>query len=254
MVRRRFGVSVVPPLQARAAAGIGSRFRYTVNMEHIKPPSLSGATFADRAFEWLEAAIIKGDLAPATKLDEVSLAKSFGVSRGPIREAINRLEGKKLVERLPHIGARVATFSKGDLLEIFHVREALEGVACRLATERMSDTDIDDLQKLLEGHARQGGLKAGENYFQRPGDYDLHYRIINASENKKLIQMLIEDLYHQLRIYRYRSSSRKGRAREALQEHRDIVAAMRARDAGAAERLMRQHLFHARNSLEISDG
>jgi DNA-binding GntR family transcriptional regulator len=57
-----------------------------------------------------------------------------------------------------------------------------------------------------------------------------------------------------LRIYRYRSSSRKGRAREALQEHRDIVAAMRARDAGAAERLMRQHLFHARNSLEISDG
>ena len=233
----------------------GPDFRYTVDMQQLKPPSLSGATFADRAFEWLEAAIIKGDLAPETKLDEVSLAKSFGISRGPVREAINRLEGKKLVERVPHIGARVATFSKSDLREIFYVREALEGMACRLAAERMSDAEIDDLQKLLEGHATQGALKAGENYFQRPGDYDFHYRIINASGNKKLVQMLIDDLYHLLRIYRYRSSSRKGRAQEALQEHREIVSAMRARNADAAERLMRQHLFHARLSLEIpADG
>lgn len=228
--------------------------RYTVDMQQFKPPSLSGATLADRAFEWLEAAIIKGDLAPETRLDEVSLAKSFGVSRGPVREAINRLEGKKLVERVPHIGARVAAFSQSDLREIFYVREALEGIACRLATERISDAEIEDLAKLLEGHAKEGPIKAGENYFQRPGDYDFHYRIIHASGNKKLIQMLIDDLYHLLRIYRYRSSSRRGRAQEALQEHRGIVDAMRARDAEAAERLMRQHLFHARLSLEIPSG
>jgi DNA-binding GntR family transcriptional regulator len=219
-------------------------------MRQFKPPSLPAATYADRAFEWLEAAIIKGELAPETKLDEVSLAKSFGISRGPVREAINRLEGKKLVERVPHIGARVATLSRSNLREIFFVREALEGMACRLAAEHISDTEIDDLQNLLEGHAKQGELEAGQNYFQRPGDYDFHYRIIIASKNNKLIHMLIDDLYHLLRVYRYRSSSRKGRAQAALGEHRAIVAAMRARDPDKAERLMREHLLHARISLD----
>ena len=222
-------------------------------MKHIKPPSLSGGTFADRAFEWLEEAIIKGDLLPETKLDEVNLAKAFGISRGPVREAIRRLEGKKLVERVPHIGARVATFSKNDLREILYVREALEGMACRLVTERISDAEMDALENLLEGHATEGALKAGEYYFQRPGGYDFHYRIIKGSGNKKLIEMLIDDLYHLLRIFRYRSSSRKGRAQEALREHRRIVAAMRARDVDAAEELMRKHLSRARLSVEQSD-
>ena len=223
-------------------------------MKHLKPPSLTAGTLADRAFEWLEEAIVKGDITPETKLDEVSLAKDFGISRGPVREAIRRLEGKKLVERVPHVGARVASFSKSDLRETLYVREALEGMACRLATERISDAEIDDLQKLLEGHAKQGALKAGEYYFQRPGDYDFHYRIIKASGNEKLIQLLIDDLYHLLRIFRYRSSSRKGRAQEALIEHRGIVAAMRARDADAAENLMRKHLSQARLSIEQSNG
>lgn len=221
-------------------------------MKHPKPPSLTGGTFADRAFEWLEEAIIKGDLLPETKLDEVNLAKAFGISRGPVREAIRRLEGKKLVERVPHIGARVARFSKSDLRDILYVREALEGMAVRLATERISEGEMDALENLLEGHAKEGALKAGEYYFQRPGDYDFHYRIIKGSGNKKLTEMLIDDLYHLLRIFRYRSSSRKGRAQEALEEHRRIVAAMRARDANAAEELMRKHLSHARLSIEQS--
>lgn len=123
-------------------------------MKHLKPPSLSGGTLADRAFEWLEEAIIKGDLEPETKLDEVNLAKAFGISRGPVREAIRRLEGKKLVERVPHIGARVAVFSKGDLRDVLYVREALEGMACRLATERISDAELDALKSL--GRTRQG--------------------------------------------------------------------------------------------------
>lgn len=221
-------------------------------MKHIKPPSLTGGTFADRAFEWLEEAIIKGELPPETKLDEVNLAKAFGISRGPVREAIRRLEGKKLVERVPHIGARVSTFSKNDLRDILYVREALEGMACRQATERISDTELDALENLLEGHAKEGALKAGEYYFQRPGDYDFHYRIVKGSGNKKLAEMLIDDLYHLLRIFRYRSSSRRGRAQEALHEHRRIVAAMRARDADLAEKLMRKHLAGARLSMEQS--
>lgn len=215
----------------------------------MQPPAFGGKTLADRAFEWLEEAIIKGDFAPESKLDEVGLAKSFGISRGPVREAIRRLEGKRLVERVPHVGARVAALHPTELFDLLHIREGLEGIACRLATERMSDQEIMELEILLEGHAASGEIKAGDSYYQRPGDYDLHFRIIQGSRNKKLINMLCDDLYHLLRVYRYRSSSRKGRAQQALHEHRAIVAAIKARDPDAAESAMRAHLRHAIQSL-----
>jgi DNA-binding GntR family transcriptional regulator len=220
-----------------------------VSTEGVQPTALTGRTLADRVFEWLEEAIIKGEIKPETKLDEASLAKSFGISRGPLREAIRRLEGKKLVERVPHIGARVVALSHGKLTDLLFVREALEGMACRLAAERMSDGELRELDELLKRHAGEGSLKAGDHYFQRPGDFDFHYRIIHGSKNPKLIA-LSDDLYHLLRIHRYRSSSRKGRAAEALHEHRAIVKAMLRRDPEAAESRMREHLAHARRSIE----
>ncbi len=176
----------------------------------LEPPLFGGRTLADRAFEWLEEAIIKGDYQPGSKLDEVALAKSFGISRGPVREAIRRLEGKKLVNRVPNVGARVSAVQPSDLADLLYVREALEGMACRLATERMTDAELSELAKLLEGHAAQRSLKAGDNYYQRPGDYDFHFRIIQGSHSAKLIEMLCDDLYYLLRIFRYRSSFPQG--------------------------------------------
>ena len=106
------------------------------------------------------------------------------------------------------------------------------------------------LDELLKGHAASGALKAGESYYQRPGDYDFHFRIIEGSGNAKLIQMLCDDLYHLLRVIRYRSSSHKGRAQQALKEHRAVIAAMKARDPDAAEHAMRLHLRHALISIQ----
>ncbi|WP_127143986.1 GntR family transcriptional regulator [Pelagibacterium montanilacus] len=214
------------------------------------PPPQLGPTLADQAFEWLEEAIIKGDYPPGARLDELALSKAFGISRGPVREAILRLEGKRLVERIARSGVRVAQRSHDDLVQLLTVREALEGMACRLATERITAADLDELDKLLTTHEKDIGLQAGAHYFQKPGDYDFHFRIILASGNRRLIEMLSEDLYHMLRVYRYRSSERAGRAKEALNEHRKILAAMRARDPDQAEREMRAHLAHARRAVE----
>ncbi|WP_337997550.1 GntR family transcriptional regulator [Oleispirillum naphthae] len=214
----------------------------------MKPPAFGGLTLADRAFEWLEAAIIKGDYPAGTKLDEVELAQAFGISRGPVREAIRRLEGRKLVERIAHVGARVAKRSQADLIDLLYIREALEGMACRLATSRISDASLDDLEELLAKHASEKPVQAGDSYFQKPGDLDFHFRIIQESGNRQLTEMLCEDLYHLLRVYRYKSSARKGRSLEALEEHRAILAAMRARDPDLAEKCMRQHLSHSRQA------
>ena len=216
----------------------------------VTPPSFSGRTLADRAFDWLEEAIIKGDYPAGARLDEASLAEAFGISRGPVREAIRRLEGKKLVERVPHVGTRVAQRSPSELIELLYIREALEGMACRLATMRVSQPVLAELEGLLEAHATELPVQSGSHYFQKPGDYDFHFRIIQESGSKRLIEMLCEDLYHLLRVYRYRSSARRGRAQEALQEHRNILEAMRARDPDLAERRMREHLAHARLAAE----
>lgn len=210
------------------------------------PPSISDGTLADKAFEWLEEAIIRGEFVPGSKLDEASLAAAFCISRGPVREAIRRLEGKKLVERIAHSGVRVVQTKPENLDELLVIREVLEGLACRLATKKMSDSALKQLDDLLSEHANDEGLQAGADYYQRPGDYDFHFRIIQESGNRRLIETLCDDLYHQLRLHRYRSGSKAGRPLEALREHRQILQAMQSRDAEKAEVLMRKHIERAR--------
>lgn len=207
-------------------------------------------SLVDIVAERIEAAIVSGELTPGSRLSEQALAASLGVSRGPLREAIRRLEGRKLLERTPNIGVRIAALSLSDLNEILQVREALEGMACALAASNMSDADIAALQSLLNEHEKQKRVQEGTGYYQNSLDYDFHFRIVSGSGNARLAEMLMGDLYHLLRIYRYKSSTRPGRAQEALKEHREIVAALARRDAVAAERAMRTHLRNARKSVE----
>jgi DNA-binding GntR family transcriptional regulator len=212
--------------------------------------ALEVRTLADQALDRIETAIMKGDLAPGTKISEVLLAKTFGISRGPLREAIRRLEGRGLLETIPHVGARVVTLSVGDLLEVFDIREALEGMACRLAAERMTDTEIAAVDAVLERHSDDEALRAGEAYYQQPGDYDFHYRIAQGAKNRRIVELLCGEMYHLIRIYRYRSGAVPGRAPQAFDEHRKILAALQARDGALAETLMRAHIRRARTLLE----
>lgn len=207
-----------------------------------------GITLSDRAYVMIEAAIIRGELEPGARISEPALAARFGISRGSLREAIRRLEGKKLVTRAPRQGVRVMTLSLGELMEVYELREALEGMASRLATEHMSDEDIDKLDAILEQHSENTVTEGA--YFQGAGDPDFHFFIARASGNKRLEELLCGELYHLLRIYRYRSSTKQGRASSALAEHRRIAQAIRARDPDLVENLMRLHIRRSRESLQ----
>lgn len=85
------------------------------------------STKSENLTEYLIEAIVEGQLAPGSKISEPELAKQFQVSRGPLREALMRVEGLGLIERIPHIGARVIQLSPTKLVELYAVREALEG-------------------------------------------------------------------------------------------------------------------------------
>jgi DNA-binding GntR family transcriptional regulator len=207
-------------------------------------------SLVDIVAERIEAAIISGALEPGAKLSEQGLAASLGVSRGPLREAIRRLEGRKLLERTPNIGVRVAQLSLADLNEILQVREALEGMAAGLAAANMTDAEIAALAKLLDSHGKQKAVQEGTGYYQESKDFDFHFRILAGARNARLLQLLTGDLYYLLRVYRYKSSTKPGRAQEALEEHRRIIDAITARDSDGAETAMRAHLRNARRYVE----
>ena len=209
-------------------------------------------SLADHVFERLLDAIVKGSIKPGDRLSETLIAKQLGVSRGPLREAIRRLEGRKLVERTPNVGPRIVSLTPEDLIEIFYIRERLEGLAVRLATERMTEQALDQLEERLAAHARNAALQRGDGYLQNAGDDDFHYLIVQGSGSKRLQELLCNDLYHLLRIYRFKSSETVGRAKAALREHKAILSAMRKRDIDEAERLMMQHIAAARENLAKS--
>ena len=207
-------------------------------------------TLSEQVYDELKESIISGEIAQGSKITEAVLAKKYGISRGPLREAIHKLEGIRLLVRVPHAGTRVVTLTASMMEEIYSVREALEGMSARLAAERMSDADIVQLQELLEKHQATIDQTAGKQYFQREGDLDFHYRIALASNNQFLMQLLSSELYQLLRICRYQSSQAPERPIKALNEHRHIVAAIADRDPELAEMLMRRHINGAWNIVK----
>lgn len=223
-----------------------------MNMKRSIRSSRSGnatSSLADQAFEWIVNAIAHSEIAPGERLKEARIARQIGISRGTLREAVNRLEGKKIVERKRNLGVRVRGLSRRDLDELFTVREALEGLASRLAATALSEAELDQLGNLLDRHGEREELRKGTGYYQASEDEDFHFQIVHGSRNGRLIRLLCDDLYYQIRIYRYRSSTQPGRAWAAYEEHRNIVTFLRARDPDAAETAMRHHIANARANL-----
>lgn len=207
------------------------------------------ATRAEQVFMQLQAAIIRGELPPGSKISEQELANTYGISRGPLREALNRLEGQKLLVRSPHVGARVVSLGKRELAELYDVRAELEGMACRLAATRMNEQDIDGLYALLHTHEQDKQFQAGITYYEQDGDFDFHYRIISASGNHTLQQMLCNELYQLVRMYRIRFASIPKRPQAALAEHYRIVDALANQDSELAELLMRRHIEGSKHNM-----
>lgn len=206
-------------------------------------------TLADVATRRLAHSIVTGELAQGQKLNEAELAERLGMGRGPLREALRQLEGMRLVKRIPNAGARVVVLDRKTLADLYGVREALEGMACRLAAAQMSDDEIAGLGALLDRHEAQIKRQGGKVYAQSEGDLDFHYQIARGSRNRMLMDMLGGEQYQLLRMCRYRTSRNAQRTRPALQQHRQIVDALAQRDGELAELLMRRHIQGAWRSI-----
>ncbi len=207
-------------------------------------------TISEELVTYLSNSIIQGELKQGSKVSETELAQRYGVSRGPLREAIVTLEGLGLVTRAANIGARVVELNTEDMIHTFSVRESLEGMAARLAVENISDQELSDLYNLLDKHEDYLTQNNGEHYIQQDGNYDFHNRIIKASRNPKLITLLIDELYSLVRMYRQQTADSRPDPVQALKEHRSILDAIANKEADLAELLMRRHISRSRIVLE----
>lgn len=212
--------------------------------------SLKSATLSEDIAQQLSHAIVKGDIPQGSKISEPELAKQYGVSRGPLREAIVKLEGLGLVTRTANVGARVIQLNTQDMLDTFTMREALEGMAARLAADAMPTNEVSNLYELLDKHQAHLDDNQDEHYVQQGGNDDFHLRIIHASQNAKLIRLLTEELYSVIRMYRRHTADHRSDPRQALREHRAILDAIANHEGDLAELLMRRHISRASQLLK----
>ena len=200
---------------------------------------LASRPLYEEVADQLRVRIFAHELAPGTWIDEQTLAKEFGISRTPLREAIKVLAAEGLITMKLRRGAYVTEVNRGDLEQIFTILSLLEGQAAKEAATKAQEKDLnelDDMHLRLEKAAADRNL---EQFFEV--NVRFHERIIAIANNPWLTDV-IADLRKVLKLQRKDALSRTGRLQSSLSEHREILKALLKRDTIAAEQAMRTHL------------
>lgn len=221
----------VRPLPLRRAAALRRGRREPVNLLAV-----------------MRARIARQDVPPGAKLREQDLAREFAVPRTRVREMFLALEQLGLIERIPNRGAVVTRLDISQVRHIYDLREVLEGLCVRLATQNVPSESWQDLLDLFAGpmqkHVEAGDFDAFLSGYER-----FRRRTIEAAGNPLLAGML-DSIYEKTQVLIRRIIILPGRAKLGLQQHRAVLQAMRGGDAEAAERLRRENMRSAKTYLE----
>ncbi len=193
----------------------------------------------DQMYQAVKQKVVDLELDPTQPIDEKALVRDTGGSLTIVRQALERLAEDRYVvkQRKRWYVARAATAS--IMREIFEVRTTLEGMCARLAAERITDEEIEGMERLLRDFERV--LKEGDNKALLAVDHKFHQRLYEASGNRFLARAL-DDMYDLIYRLFYLALDRMGSVRGNVEEHRDILSALRARDGRTAERLIQRHI------------
>jgi DNA-binding GntR family transcriptional regulator len=196
-------------------------------------------TMQEIVYDTIREAIQIGRYTPGQRLIADELAQELGTSRMPVREALRRLEVAGLVSITPHRGAVVSELSAQEIVEIYHIRAVLEGLAARLAASLLPSADIDRLNALIEEMEGAAATGPDLDHVLR-SNREFHIAIWQAAHAPRL-QEILENLYDASHRFRNISIALPGRLTQIFQEHRQIVQALAAGDPAAAERFANEH-------------
>ncbi|WP_121066235.1 GntR family transcriptional regulator [Chachezhania antarctica] len=204
--------------------------------EETRP--LQGETAYDR----LRDEIRSGRLRPGARLTETEIAERLSVSRTPVREAIRRLESEGLVDHQARAGAVVRKLDYSEIMELYEMRAVLESTAARLAARAASEVEIRDLRDINA----QMGVSEGDPQALARLNRQFHQSLLHASRNRFLLKSM-GSVDTTMMILGPTSLESPDRAREAVAEHDEIIAALAARDEATAEAAMRRHMEGAQS-------
>ncbi len=188
--------------------------------------------------EYLIDAILRGDIKPGERIIETQLAQKLGVSQGPVREALRDLELFGFVVSSPFRGTQVRELSSDDLVDIYPIRAALEGIAARAAATRINEDVLDQLESHLD-QMREAAAQ-GDRETHIDADVAFHRTIIEASGNRFLRQIW-ESMHLATTTFVTNAMARRS-LQELAERHTPLLDALRANDPAAAEDAMRRHI------------
>jgi DNA-binding GntR family transcriptional regulator len=201
--------------------------------------TLEFSRMGNLAYQAIRDAIFSGEFESGTRLNQDDLARRLGVSRAPIRDALNRLETEGLVQTLSRAGGVVvAAATELEMAHIYELRVILDTACTRLACERMSNGDLARLQQVVEETERVTQAPDLQGIVQAHADF--HYLIYAASGNPELTKVA-RNLWDRSYRYRVLALSNLENARRGLLQHRAILTALQARDAARAAAMAEEH-------------
>ncbi len=207
---------------------------------------LRGASLASVLQQEIERMVISGELRPGERINEQQLAVRFGVSRGPIREAVRGLEGAGLARAVTNRGVFVRQLSVTEVRELYDIRAALFGLAGRLMAERATPAEVEALEAMLVQMEQAAARRDFEAYY--PLNLAFHGMIVDGSGNATLARQY-RAFVKALNLFRARSLVQGGGLAVSNREHRDMVAAIAARDPTWAQETHWRHVASAKDRL-----
>lgn len=208
-------------------------------MSATSTAKLENRTLRQQVADHLREEILSARLAPGAELGEVALARSLGISRGPLREALGQLAAEGLVTIVPRRGAVVKRLTRQEFIDAYEVREALESLAIKLAVPRLSVADKAELHRMCEQMERAATPGDWDRFFEFNRQF--HARLVRASGNSKLEEVHSQLVAQMGRLMRQSVQLRGGFERSAA-EHRAILAAVDAGDPERAAELLEEHI------------
>jgi DNA-binding GntR family transcriptional regulator len=222
----------------------------TTSPSTATPPATSRlreSALYEQVAERLRARILAHTLPPGSWIDEQSLAAEFGISRTPLREALKVLASEGLVTMKLRRGAYVTEVSERDLTEVYHLLALLEADAAATVAESATSAELAELQALHEQLERT--LDDRDAFFR--ANEQFHLKLLRIADNH-WTQQMVGDLRRVMKLNRHQSLFKQGRIEASLDEHRQIMQALQARDAAKVKRLMEQHIRHGREAAARS--
>jgi len=206
---------------------------------------------AERAYQQLRAAIQAGQLAPGTRLREVELAESLGLSRTPVREALSRLESEGLVVNEPNRGMMVTQLDASMVSELYVMREVLEGTAAALAARHATDVELSLLRDIVERD-----LAIADDPVRLAANNRLFHETLHRCAHNRYLLKTLRSLHESMALLGRSTLAVPGRPRASYEEHISLIEALEHRDTALAEQIMRRHIqqaYKVRLSLWIEE-